>query len=345
MRQQGINSKESLYENRRQAVGVMCEPAVSPDPLTTLIERVAKIADGELPISNKELIELCKEYGVFDSTVDSHIFHEIAETALNSLIQKKYGSELLAVGDPVDALSTILRPLQKRLPTQTWRSETQITFQQFSTPLAIAYLAVYLLSIRPGETVLEPSCGTGCLAAWAGAAGANVVTNEIDARRRLLAQTLGFEPYGFDGEFIDDLLPEGLLPDIVLANPPFSSTGGRVKQNSLAFGFRHVESALRRLKKGGRFAVILGENGSPKSLRGSRFWDYLRPEIELKASIELPGREFYPNGTSVKTTLIIGTKPISPHKASSVEIGNVPNIVAQSVEDAFEQSLALNIRF
>lgn len=323
----------------------MCEPTVSPNSLTGLIERVTKIADGELPISNKNLIELCKDYGVFESTVDSHIFHEIAETALNSLIQKKYGSELLTNIDPLESISATLRPLQKRLPTQTWRSETQITYQQFSTPAAIAYLAAYLLNIRPGETILEPSCGTGSLAVWAGAAGAIVIANEIDPRRRVLAQTLGFEPYGFDGEFIDDLLPEHLLPDVIFANPPFSSSAGRVQRNSIEYGFHHIDSALRRLKKGGRFAVILGEDGSPRSRNGCRFWDYLHPEIQLKASIELPGREFYPNGTSVKTTLIIGKKPVSPRTASSLEIESVPNIVATSVEHAFEKALALNIRF
>jgi type I restriction-modification system DNA methylase subunit len=323
----------------------MCEPTVSTDLLTSLIERVAKIAEGELPISNRELIELCKEYGVFESTIDSHIFHEIAETALNSLIQKKYGSELLMKSDPVESVSTILRPLQKRLPTQTWRSETQIVFQQFSTPPAIAYLAAYLLNIQPGEAVLEPSCGTGSLAVWAEAARASVIANEIDPRRKVLAQTLGFEPYGFDGEFIDDLLPGHLIPDVLLANPPFSSSAGRVQRNSVQYGFYHIDSALRRLRSGGRFAVILGENGSPRSRHGHRFWDYLYPEIQLRAFIELPGREFYCNGTSVITTLIIGTKPISPANASTAEIERVPHIVARSVEHAFEQSSALDIRF
>lgn len=322
----------------------MCEPTVSTNSLTSLIERVAKIADGELPISNRELIELCKEHG-FESTVDSHIFHEIAETALNLLIQKKYGTELLINNDPVESVSTILRPLQKRLPTQTWRSETQITYQQFSTPAAIAYLAAYLLNIQPGEAVLEPSCGTGSLAVWADAVGASVIANEIDPRRRVLAQTLGFEPYAFDGEFIDDLLPEHLIPDVLLANPPFSSSAGRVQRNSIEYGFHHVDSALRRLRKGGRFAVILGENGSPRSRNGCRFWDYLHPEIRLRAAIELPGKEFYSNGTSVKTTLIIGTKPISPRDAPSLGIGSLPNIAARSAEDAFEQSLALKLRF
>lgn len=323
----------------------MSEPTVPPTSFRDLIEQVAGIVDSGRKISNKELIEICKGCSGFDFNVDAHIHHEIAETALNLLILKKYGRDLLSSTDPIEGVSTVLRPLQKRLPTQTWRSETQIAYQQFSTPATIAYLAVHLLNIQQGETVLEPSCGTGCLAAWASAAGAEVIANEIDARRIGMALALGFQPHSLDAEFIDDLLPEDLLPNIVLANPPFSSTGGRVKNNSLDFGFRHIESALRRLKKGGRFAVILGESGSPRSRSGNRFWEYLSPDIQVTASFELPGREFYSNGTSVKTTLILGTKPLSIDAPLSSELAAAPHIVAQSVEDAFEKAISLNFRF
>ncbi len=323
----------------------MSEPTVPPTSFRDLIEQVAGIVDSERKISNKELIEICKGAGVFDSNIDVHIYHEIAETALNLLILKKYGRDLLASTDPIEVVSTVLRPLQKQLPTQTWRSEAQIAYQQFSTPATIAYLAAYLLNVKQGETVLEPSCGTGCLAVWALAAGAKVMPNEIDPRRRAAAYALGFEAYELDAEFIDDLLPEHLIPDVVIANPPFSSTGGRVKQKSLDFGFRHIESALRRLKKGGRFAVILGESGSPRSRNGNRFWEDLSPEIQVKASIELPGREFYSNGTSVKTTLVIGTKSLAIDTSLSQKLEAIQHIVARSVEDAFEKAISLNFRF
>ncbi|MBK6591209.1 MAG: SAM-dependent DNA methyltransferase [Acidobacteria bacterium] len=323
----------------------MSERTVSYTSFRDLIEQVAGIVDSDRKISNKELIEICKGCRGFDFNVDAHIYHEIAETALNQLILTKYGRDLLASTDPIEAVSTVLRPLQKRLPTQTWRSETQIAYQQFSTPVTIAYLAAYLLNLKQGETVLEPSCGTGSLAVWASAIGVKVIANEIDPRRRGSALALGFHPYSFDAEFIDDLLPEHLLPDIVLANPPFSSTGGRVKNNSLDFGFRHIESALRRLKKGGRFAVILGESGSPRSHSGNRFWEYLSPEIQVKASVELLGREFYSNGTSVKTTLILGTKSSAIDTPLSSQLEAAPHMVAQSIEDAFEQSISLNLRF
>ena len=323
----------------------MCEPIVAYTSLKDLIEHIARIIDSGRKISNKELIDICNESEFLDFRADAHIYHEIAETALNLLILKEDGLDLLASAEPIEAISTVLRPLQKRLPTQTWRSETQITYQQFSTPVTIGYLAAYLLHIRQGEAVLEPSCGTGCLAVWALAAGATVIANEIDPRRRALADVLGLRPYGGDAEFIDDLLPEDLPPDIVLANPPFSSTGGRVKNNSLDFGFRHIESALRRLKKGGRFAVILGESGSPRSRNGNRFWEDLSPEIQVKASIELPGREFYSNGTSVKTTLIIGTKSLAIDTSLSQELEATQHIVARSVEDTFEKAISLNLRF
>ncbi len=232
---------------------------VSVSSLKELVESIAYIIDRGSNISNKQLIEICKDCDSIDWASDTHIYHEIAEAALNLLVSRKYGRELLAYADPVEAVSKVLRPLQERLPTQTWTSGDQIIFQQFSTPITIAFLAAYLLNIRAGETVLDPSCGTGSLAVLAKAAGADVITNEIDPGRRQLAETVGLDPNRYDAEFIDDLLPESIVPDVVLMNPPFSSSSGRIEKNDNKFGFRHVASALRRLSAGGRLAVILGE--------------------------------------------------------------------------------------
>lgn len=100
------------------------------------------------------------------------------------------------------------------------------------------------------------------------------------------------------------------------------------------FGFRHVESALRRLANGGRFAVILGEGGSPGSVSGMEFWDSLLPGIRVTRSISLPGREYCRNGTTVAVTLTLGRKssvneregdPLSNHHQSF-----------DNIEEAFE---------
>ncbi len=311
-----------------------------------VIEQIAAIIDVEKrQITNRELLALCGASGIETLTTDPHFGHEIAEAAINHLVRIRYGKRLLDSADPVAACSEILRPLQKRLPTQTWRSSTQITFQQFSTPAPIAFLAAYLLNLNSDDTVLEPSCGTGSLAVWPKAVGASVLTNEIDTRRRELAELLGFDPTAYNAEFIDDLLPESIIPNVILANPPFSSSGGRVERNQKKFGFRHVESALRRLANGGRFAVILGESGSPRTAAGKLFWRSLSQDIRLSASIELPGNEYYRNGTSVGVTLILGRKLFSQSCNEPNPMEDILNISASSVEDAFEKALSAGLRF
>lgn len=309
-----------------------------------LIEQIGGIIDTEKrQITNRELLTLCAVSGIESLSTDSHLCHEITETALNHLVRTKYGKMLLDSVDPASDCSEVLRPLQRRLPTQTWRSSAQITFQQFSTPVPIAFLAAYLLNLNSDDIVLEPSCGTGSLAVWPLAAGAKVITNEIDVTRRELAGLLGLSPTGYNAEFIDDLLPENIIPNVVLANPPFSSSAGRTTRNQSKFGFRHVESALKRLSEGGKFAVILGGSGSPQSAQGVAFWESL-PDIRVTASIDLPGHEYYRNGTTVGVTLILGEKA-SRATDRVISLEKTVSIVASSVEDAFDQALALGLRF
>lgn len=299
-----------------------------------MIKHIAAIIDSGSQLNNRELLTTCRDWSVDGFATDPHLCHEIAETALNYLIATKYGKTLLSSDDPRRACSEILRPLQLRLPTQSWRSEAQVTFQQFSTPAPIAYLAAHLMNLSVSDTVLEPSCGTGSLAVWAHAAGATVITNEIDPRRRHLAGLISLDPTGYDAEFIDDLLPESIAPNAVLINPPFSSSGGRVERNRNKFGFRHVESALRRLTSGGRFVVILGEGGSPGSVSGRRFWDSMSPEIRVCRSISLPGREYYRNGTTVGVTLILGRKVLLHEGEGYVECDRHQSF--DNVEEALE---------
>lgn len=183
--------------------------------------------------------------------------------------------------------------------------------------------------------MLEPSCGTGSLAVWAKAAGANVITNEIDPRRRELLRLLGFEPSSHNAEYIDDLLPYNLTPDVAMVNPPFSSNGGRTRSTSSRFGFRHVESALRRLRSGGRFGAILGVSGSPGTSTGRQFWNSLDADIRLIQAIEIDGREYYRNGTSASVTLIIGEKREITHVREKPLQTSTTTISVQSVEEAF----------
>src|SRR5258708_4695926 len=151
--------------------------------------------------------------------------YDALETAVNKFLLETIAQKLSGTNPALPEL----RALLARLPTQTARTTEQTEFQQFSTPPTIAFVAANLLSLQPGDLVLEPSAGTGSLAIWPRSAGAKVICNEINPRRRaLLTSVLGFETFGLDAEIIDDVLPPDIVPTAVLMNPPFTCTGGRV---------------------------------------------------------------------------------------------------------------------
>ena len=187
------------------------------------------------------------------------------------MVQEKFAEKLLKTSDPQDVYLNILKSLISLLPTQTRRSTEQIRWQQFSTPLGIAFLLTFLLNFRAGDQVLEPSAGTGSLAVWASGLGLATHTNEINEQRRNLLESLGFKPTAYNGEFIHDFLPDKVEPDCILMNPPFLSNGGRTAINSSKFGFRHAESALERLKNGGKFGIILGNSAGLDTQTGEKF--------------------------------------------------------------------------
>lgn len=309
-------------------------------------EIIHKISVEKKKIENRELLLLCQDLGdIFDGTTDSHLCHEIAEIALNLLIKRQYASELLSGDNQIEQLNQVLVAITKRLPTQTWRSRRQCAFQQFSTPPEIAFLLTYLLNLKPLEQVLEPSAGTGSLAIWASGSRANVITNETDPDRNSMLSLLGFEPTSLDAEFINDFLPPETEIDCVLMNPPFSSNGERTKNNSSKYGFRHVESALETLKKGGKFGIILGEAAGLDTKTGRDFWQRLAYQIEVKTIIKLNGREYYKNGTTVDINLIVGKKLVEVPKLDwNKRMKQILCLRAESVEAAFNHAQRLNLR-
>jgi Methyltransferase small domain len=320
-------------------------------PLNKLIavcieQIIDQITTQQKHLSNRELLAICNPLGeIQKGTINPHLPHEIAETAINLIIQKTISKMLSTAANPLNAYLEILKPVASRLPTQTWRSREQNTWQQFSTPPGIACLLAFLLNIKPFEKVLEPSAGTGSLAVWSSGLGAKTHTNEIDERRRVLLRCLGFEATSHNAEFIHDLLPAEIRPDCILINPPFSSNGGRTKNNSSKFGFRHVESAIERLKPGGKFGIILGNSGGLDTKIGREFWQKLCSKVSIKAILKIAGKEYAKNGTSVDVNLIIGTKRLQP-----IEVGvnlfpcDIITLSFTSIEDGFDALQKYDIR-
>lgn len=190
------------------------------------------------------------------------------------------------------------------LPVQSYRSEEQVSRQQFSTPLPLGWLAG--LAARPcaGDLMLEPSAGNGLLAWPAARAGARLLLNEIDSRRRSnLADAFpdaGLS--GHDGELIDDKLGPELRPTLVVMNPPFSRSIGRDEDRYA--GARHLAAALSRLSPGGRLVAIMPESFAPSGTGRS-----IRSSVDAQACLRLdaliaPGA-FARHGTAVAVRLLV----------------------------------------
>ncbi|MFZ3005422.1 MAG: methylase, partial [Phenylobacterium sp.] len=131
--------------------------------------------------------------------------------------------------------------------THTRRSEEQVALDQFSTPPALAALAVLAAQVRPGDKVLEPSAGTGLMAIIAEACGATLELNEIAPHRSALLDGLfpAASRTRHDAAHLKDTLPSSGSFQAVIANPPFQRLEG------------HLHAAIDCLAQGGRLSAIV----------------------------------------------------------------------------------------
>lgn len=252
--------------------------------------------------------------------------YDAAEAGFN-IYMERVGLDL---SDPSAAIEWLVAE-QFRLPRQTRRDDAQVELQQFSTPPAQALVLAKAAALQPGMKVLEPSAGTGNIAVLARLAGVEVDTNEIDERRRSLLSLQGFEPTAFDAERLDNLLPAGKLYDAIVMNPPFSATGGRVRGHRTAFGARHVEQALLRLKPGGRLVAIVGRGMAMERPTFRKWWDEVGQRYRVRANLGIDGGAYARFGTSFDNQIIVIDRDGSTASESDIIRGN-----GLSLNDAYE---------
>jgi len=267
-----------------------------------IVELEERIEDGE-PFDNPKLTRTAER--IFDGTraegrYTSRDAYDALEMAVNNYLLEQHARELMQM-DVCEALASVLRPLLQRLPRQSDRTLEQTELQQFSTPPTVAYFVARLLDPKPTDIVLEPSAGTSSLAISPHAVGAQVVCNETSSRRNsLLRCVFSFDALPLDAEFIDDLLPSEIQPTAVLMNPPFSSTGCRVTKTNSIYGARHVASALRRLKDGGRLVAIVSEAMSFHHSSFCEWWQRIACLCNIRANLTLNGKEYAKYGVARK---------------------------------------------
>lgn len=160
----------------------------------------------------------------------------------------------------------------------------------FPTPESLAKRMADLADIREGQTVLEPSAGSGRLADVAKARGANVETVEMQSRLRDLLEKKGHKLVGAD---FTDMKPEAKY-DRILMNPP-------VRESSRFFacaqGLRAPEARRQDGRDHGRGRVLrIGQEGDrvPGVAAGRRRHERETPRGHVQG-IE-HGREHAPGG-------------------------------------------------
>ena len=146
--------------------------------------------------------------------------------AAQVLFLRKFGSAMRTRAGSAAAMVEMLTRLAGRLPSQTRRSEESEHFQQFSTPIALGFVAAEAAALTPSDVVLEPSAGTGLLAIFAELAKARLALNEIaETRAGLLGRLFrDVAVTRHNAEQIHDHLDPAFRPSVVLMNPPFSAS-------------------------------------------------------------------------------------------------------------------------
>ena len=287
---------------------VTVDPAIAKAALITDVVRALRtqLVQGQA-ISRRTLIRaMASAFGASDasglwSMRDAYDALELAQG--QALVNDRIG--VSPSDDPYVQLAG-LAAIARSLPTQSYRSERQIDLQQFSTPMPLAWLAARAADIRPSDTVLEPSAGTGMLAVHAKCAGARLLLNERDPLRAALLATAFCESVGtVDAEFIDDLLEADATPTIVLINPPFARSEDRGRDRHA--GARHLRSALARLVPGGRCVAIMPSAFAPDGTAASGY-DAVARFVPPRAEITITGKPFAKHGTSISVKLCVFDK-------------------------------------
>lgn len=256
--------------------------------------------------------------------------YDALETGFNKSLMGKTDPRV-----PLDAAKRQAEEIAQKigtLPTQTNRSGNKDSFQQFSTPPHYSYAAAWLANLRPGDVCLEPSAGTGCLAVQAANGGADVITNELDPKRAdFLRHLFGNNKVHVENaEQIAGILPKrGVNPSVVIMNPPFSQTAGRMgDKKELLTGANHIAEAFRMLPEGGRLVAIVGRGMTPESKTYSEWFDKMKEQGTVAANVGVNGREYKKYGTQFDTRMLVFDKT-GPHQGETVtgDVDSIPELM------------------
>ncbi|OWJ82366.1 strawberry notch family protein [Haematobacter missouriensis] len=231
--------------------------------------------------------------------------YEACEVA-TILFLRKFGRALFRKAAAPEARLAALTKIAALLPSHTRRSEESQALQQFSTPLPLALAALTAAAITPADVVLEPSAGTGLMAIFADIAGGSLALNELAATRADLLSALfpALPVTRFNAAQIHDHLDAGVVPSVVLMNPPFSALANVTTRVGDA-AFRHIASALARLAPGGRLVTITGAGFGPEAPAWRAAFIRLQEHGRVVFTAAVDGAVYAKHGTTFDTRLTV----------------------------------------
>ena len=242
-----------------------------------------------------------------------------------------------------------LEDLLSIIPTQTRRTEATNLNQQFSTPPTIAFILNWVANIKENDRYLEPSAGNGGLAVFGKLFGAKQLwANEIDETRRNNLKTLNIfdDVFSEDAEYLNDVIPQNVKPSVIVMNPPFSQAERLRGKKDQKIGTKHIETAFERLEDNGRLVVLVGHGMKPTNSRLFGFFSRMASKGNLRANIEIPGKEYSKYGTSFTTRMLVfdKTNPDPGNKAVESSVQSLIGIVSKVESVRNERIIPQQIR-
>jgi hypothetical protein len=204
--------------------------------------------------------------------------------------------------------------LYNRQPNLAVRSSTSVREQAYSTPAPLAFVASKLAGITDSTTVYEPTAGNGMLLIDANPK--KVIANELNSSRfEMLKKVLpGAKVVNKNGVGYD---PE--LSDVIIANPPFGSTGEEYSFLNGTIKTREIDHAiayksLTRMPANGRAVLIVGgvqsntEEGRREGYRQKskrEFYHNLYSEYNVVDHFTIAGNMYSKQGASYPVDVIV----------------------------------------
>jgi len=163
----------------------------------------------------------------------------------------------------------------------------------FPTPDNIISRMIEHANIQPGQSILEPSAGSGSILNQIKKTGVDCELKCIEFNYTLSEILTGLGYNCINGDFIQLEIKESY--DVVLMNPPFENSADMT----------HITKALKLLKPGGTLVAICSEG---VFFREDKTTQTFRKEIldnYMVESEKLHNQEFKESGTNVNTRLIV----------------------------------------